>query len=217
MKELMNEFGKKVNEVAGQIGKKTEPLKKKTEIMVEIQKLKSQVRALENHNEFDLADLGEIVFVKYSEGLIEDEDFMAICEEIEQRLDAIDNLEQRMAKLKGVEICKNCEMTLQKGVYFCSNCGMKVERDVESEEEVPEMEEETGELVQEDTEEKLFEAGDVVEVLETEDAEMEIEFVVEFVEPEAELDAELEAELEVELEAELEAVLEAEEATKEVK
>lgn len=172
MKEIINEFGKKVNVVAGQIGKKTEPLMKKTEEMVEIQKIKSQIRALENHNECDVIDLGEIVFAKFKDELVTDEDFVAICEEIEQRLEAIENLELRIAALKGVDICKECEMLLPKGFSYCPNCGAKVE-DVEPkvEEEVEEIETET-----------IFEEGDVVETLETEDAEIEIEFIVEPIE-----------------------------------
>ncbi len=162
----MKEIIKKVNEVAGQIGKKTEPIMKKTEEMVEIQKIKSQIRSLENHNEYDLCDLGEIVFAKYKDELVQDEDFVAICEEIEQRLEAIENLELKIAEMKGLEICKNCEMALMKGFSYCSNCGAKIERPV-IEAEKPEVEE------------TIFEEGDVVEVLETEDAEIEIEFVVE--------------------------------------
>ncbi len=185
MKELMNEFGKKVNDVAGQLSKKTEPIMKKTEELVEIQKLKSQVRALENHNECDLIDLGEIVFAKYKDDLVEDEDFVAICEEIEQRLEAIENIELRIAGLKGMEICKECEMHLSKGVSYCSNCGAKVER--------PVLERVEGETI--------FEEGDVVGVYETEDAEIEIELVVE---PEVEVESEVVEEQEVVAEQEVE-------------
>lgn len=203
MKELMNGLGKRVNEVAGQIGKKTEPIVKKTEEMVEIQKVKSQIRDLENHNEYDLCDLGEIVFAKYKDELVQDEDFVAICEEIEQRLEAIENLELRIAELKGVEICKNCEMVLPKGVSYCSNCGAKVERPVIK----------VDEIEKEDIEEAtIFEEGDVVEIIETEDQEVEIEFVVE---PIVEIEVEV-AEKEEVTEEVAEEVAEKEEATEEV-
>lgn len=165
MKKIIN----KVNVVAGEIGKRTEPIMKKTEIMVAVQKLKSHIRSLENHNEYDLCDLGEIVFAKYRDGLVEDEDFVAICEEIDQRLNAIDSLEARIVKLKGIELCDNCEMPLQKDVFFCPNCGAKVEQPEVEEEEEPASEEV----------EVIFEEGDIVEVLESDDAEIEIEFIVE--------------------------------------
>lgn len=189
MKEIIDELGKKFNEVAEQIGKKTEPLVNKTQEVVEIQKVKSQIRTLEHNNEFDLCDLGEIVFAKYKDGAVEDEDFVAICEEIEQRIEAIQELEKSIADLKGVEVCKECEMTLDKGVSYCSNCGAKVEKPVpeepefEEEDEVTIFDEDEPIFTEEDlTEEEVeivFEEGDVVESLESDDAEIEIELVVE--------------------------------------
>ena len=169
MKDLMNELGKKVNEVVEQIGKSTEPLVNKTQEVVEIQKVKAQIRNLENNNECDLCDLGEIVYAKYKDGIVEDEDFVAICEEIEQRLEAIDELEKYIADIKGVAICSACEMAVDKGACFCSNCGapiVKTEKNESAEEEIFE-------------EEHIFEEGDVVEVVETEDEEIEIELIVE--------------------------------------
>ena len=169
MKDLINELGKKVNEVVEQIGKSTEPLVNKTQEVVEIQKVKAQIRNLENNNECDLCDLGEIVYAKYKDGIVEDEDFVAICEEIEQRLEAIDELEKYIADIKGVAICSACEMTVDKGACFCSNCGApiaKTEKNEPAEEEIFE-------------EEHIFEEGDVVEVVETEDEEIEIELIVE--------------------------------------
>lgn len=174
MKEFMSELGKKVNVVAEQLGKKTEPLVKKTEEVVEIQKVKGQIRAMEMENEYDLADLGEIVYAKYLDGLVEDEDFAAICEEIGERLLIIDAMEKYLAELKGIEICTECDAELMKDAEFCSKCGAKVEHFVEDvEEDEDEIEE------SEDITEEIFEEGDVVEVIETEDAEIEIELVVE--------------------------------------
>ncbi|MFI3209071.1 MAG: zinc ribbon domain-containing protein [Eubacteriales bacterium] len=167
MKELFNDLGKKVNEVVGQISKKTEPLMKKTEDVVEVQKIKAQIRTLYKNNEYDLSDLGEIVFAKYKDELIEDEDFVAICEEIEQRLDAIEELEKQVVSLKGMCTCDECEMSVDKEAAFCPNCGAKIVHEEEPTEDVSEVEE------------VYFEEGDVVEAFETEDDEIEIELVVE--------------------------------------
>lgn len=173
MKEFMNELGKKVNEVAEQLGKRTEPIVKKTEEVVEIQKIKGQIRAMEMENEYDLADLGEIVYAKYLDGLVEDEDFVAICKEIGERLLIIEAMEKYLAELKGIEICPECDAELMKDAEFCSRCGAKVEHLVEDEEE------EDAEDDSEAISEEIFEEGDVVEVIETEDAEIEIELIVE--------------------------------------
>lgn len=167
MKELFSDLGKKVNEVVGQISKKTEPLVKKTEDVVEVQKLKAQIRTLYKNNEYDLSDLGEIVFAKYKDDLIDDEDFVAICEEIEQRIEAIDELEKQVVSLKGMCTCDECEMSVDTGAAFCPNCGAKIIHEEEPSEEASEVEE------------VYFEEGDVVETFETEDDEVEIELVVE--------------------------------------
>lgn len=131
MQEFMNELGKKVTDVVKKIEKSTEPLVKKTEEMVEVQKVKSQIRALENNNEVDLFDLGEIVFAKYKDSLVIDEDFVAICEEIEERLEKIEELEKQVVELKGQEICTACGMVMSNHVFYCSHCGTKMEKKVE--------------------------------------------------------------------------------------
>ncbi len=169
MKEFMNELGKRVNEVAEQIGKKAEPIVKKTEEVVEIQKIKAQIRAMENENEYDLADLGEIVYAKYLDGLVDDEDFTAICKEIGERLVIMEAMEKYLAELKGIEICPECDAELMKDARYCSKCGVKLDR--------------TPVVVDEDDAElEIFEEGDVVEIIETEDPEIEIELVVEEIE-----------------------------------
>lgn len=54
MKEFFEDLGKFITETAGNVGKKTE------EVM-EVQKLKSQIRSLERSNQGDLTDLGKII------------------------------------------------------------------------------------------------------------------------------------------------------------
>ena len=176
MKEFINEIGKRVNEVAEQIGKAAEPLVKKTEDVVEVQKLRNQVRVLEKNNDSDLCDLGEIVYVKYKEDKIEDEDLKVICKGIDQRVSTVDRLEKEIASIKGVEVCEECEMALDKGVSYCSNCGAKVSRTEETE-STEQKDDEEENIFEEEV--PTFEEGDVVEAVETEDLEVEIELVVE--------------------------------------
>lgn len=176
MKEIMNEISKKANEVAKVIGEKTEAFSKKTEEVIEIQKVKSQIRALEQNIEVDLCDLGEIIYAKFKEEQEIDSDLTPICVEIKERLELIDTLEKQVLEYKGQELCNECGKPVDKAASFCSCCGAKIERPVE-----PEEDEETVDT------EPIFEEGDVVESAMTEDEEVEIELIVEEVKVEEEL------------------------------
>lgn len=169
MKNFMSGLSEKASSVAKIIGEKTEEISKKTEEVVEAQKLKSQIRGLEQNNEVDLCDLGEIIYAKFKEGEEIDEALVAICEEIKDRLVTIEDLEKQVLELKGQDLCEGCGKPIDKESAFCGGCGMKIERPVVEEED------------EEEVSEPIFEEGDVVESATTEDEEVEIELVVEAV------------------------------------
>lgn len=172
MKEFVSELVDKVAELAEGLGKKTEPFVKKTEEMVEIQKVKSQIRTLKGNNSKDFSDLGAIVYSKFQKELIEDEELIAICEEVEQRNEAIEELEMQVTKLQGKTVCPECESSIYKKTSFCPNCGAPIITD-----------DEEGDTASEEVvDEQYFEEGDIVETVETEDDEIEIELVVEEIE-----------------------------------
>lgn len=172
MKEFMDNLGEKVNDVVKTIGEKTEKLSSKTQDIVEVQKLKAQIRGLEQNNEVDLCDIGEVIYAKYKDGVEVDKDVVVLCEEIKQRMETIAGLEKEVIDLKGQEACEGCGKPVDKTAAFCSSCGKKVEKE-EPEREEPETEE------GDEVEAPIFEEGDVVESIATEDEEIEIELVVE--------------------------------------
>ena len=170
MKDFLNQLSQKASEVAGEIGKKTEPIVKKTEEVVELQKIKNKIRTLENYNDESLMDLGELIYNKYIAGEELEAEQQAICEEIEQRNDEIWAQERLAGHIKGIKFCSACEREIDKNSRFCSYCGTKFEE--------PKTEESVSET--------LFEEGDVVEIMKTNDPDIEIELVVK---PESKLQA----------------------------
>ena len=164
MKEFFEDLGKFITETAGNVGKKTE------EVM-EVQKLKSQIRSLERSNQGDLTDLGKIIYERFRKEEAVDGELEVICEEIRKRRMIIVAFEKKLADMKGVKECENCQELIEKDMKFCPHCGAEVKKeempqeceDIFAERDVSEsakMEETTEEVI-EDIMEK---AADVTKV-----------------------------------------------------
>lgn len=164
MKEFFEDLGKFITETAGNVGKKTE------EVM-EVQKLKGQIRSLERSNQGDLTDLGKIIYERFRKEEAVDGELEVICEEIRKRRMIIVAFEKKLADMKGVKECENCQELIEKDMKFCPHCGAEVKReempqeceDIFAESDVSEsakMEETTEEVI-EDIMEK---AADVTKV-----------------------------------------------------
>ena len=164
MKEFFEDLGKFITETAGNVGKKTE------EVM-EVQKLKSQIRSLERSNQGDLTDLGKIIYERFRKEEAVDGELEVICEEIRKRRMIISAFEKKLADMKGVKECENCQELIEKDMKFCPHCGAEVKKeempqeceDIFAESDVSEsakMEETTEEVI-EDIMEK---AADVTKV-----------------------------------------------------
>lgn len=164
MKEFFEDLGKFITETAGNVGKKTE------EVM-EVQKLKSQIRSLERSNQGDLTDLGKIIYERFRKEEAVDGELEVICEEIRKRRMIIVAFEKKLADMRGVKECENCQELIEKDMKFCPHCGAEVKKeempqeceDIFAESDVSEsakMEETTEEVI-EDIMEK---AADVTKV-----------------------------------------------------
>lgn len=94
MADFFEELGKKISDVAIDLGKKTEDT-------IEIQKLKSDIRALKRANERDQLDIGRMVYEKFSNGEISDIDYVAVCESIEKRDEEISKLTEEIERIRG--------------------------------------------------------------------------------------------------------------------
>ena len=93
MADFFEDLGKKISDVAGEIGKKTEDT-------LEIQKIKSNVRSLKRANERDLMDSGRMVYYKIQKGEVADTDYITLCEEIEKREEEMEKQEEEIVRIK---------------------------------------------------------------------------------------------------------------------
>lgn len=167
--KLGSKLGDNLNDLGKIISEKAEVVSKKTEDVVEIQKIKNQIRVMERNNERDLLDIGKMIYEQYKKGVPVDSEFVELCEAISDREDSIEAYNKQVADLKGLEVCVNCKEHVDASAAYCPKCGTKIEREEKAEVE-EEIAEEAAEESIKETEEDIFEEEpiEVVEVVEAE-------------------------------------------------
>ncbi len=93
MADFFEEFGKRISEIANDLGKKTGDT-------LEIQKIKSSIRSLKRGNERDYMDIGRAVYEKFKKSEVLDMSLAALCEEIERREEEIEKQEKEIARIR---------------------------------------------------------------------------------------------------------------------
>lgn len=118
MGTFWEELGKKFGETA-------ETVTNKAGEVMEIQKLKSQIRALERGNENDFMDLGRMVYEQFKNGETMSVEASGLCEAIQSREESIGEYEKQIVDVKGDFACAGCGKTVAKGMAYCPYCGEK--------------------------------------------------------------------------------------------
>lgn len=95
MADFFEELGKRISDVADDIGRKTEDT-------IEVQKVKSKIRSLKRGNERDFMEIGRKVYEKFQKGEISDIDYVSLCEAIEKRNEEAVAYEEEIRKIKEV-------------------------------------------------------------------------------------------------------------------
>lgn len=93
MADFFEDLGKRISEVASDIGKATEDT-------IEIQRLRSDIRSLKRSNERDYIDIGKAVCEKFENDEVLDIELVPLCEAVEKRLEEIENVEQNIVHIK---------------------------------------------------------------------------------------------------------------------
>lgn len=93
MADFFDDLGKKISEVASDLGKRTEDT-------LEIQKMKSEVRTLKRANERDYRDIGRMMYDKFQKGEITDTSCIELCSAIEKREEEIEARKETIERIK---------------------------------------------------------------------------------------------------------------------
>ena len=125
MKDFFENFGKRFGETA-------EMVTNKAGEMIEIQRVKSQIRDLARENAVDMMELGKAVYERYKSGEELDDSTAQICDSIKEREKEIEKYERKIAVLKGSAACVKCGRMVSEDMAYCPYCGEKMEaRDME--------------------------------------------------------------------------------------
>lgn len=149
MRTFWDDFSKKIGETADTVSAKANEV-------VELQKIKSQIRTLERNNDNDYIELGKMIYDKFKAGEAVAEEEKGFCEAIQSREESIAEYLQKMALVKGDIECDICGKIISKGMSYCPYCGAKAAEDIgEKAEDIVEEVKEKVEEVVEKVEEKV--------------------------------------------------------------
>jgi len=139
---FFDRLSKKITETVDVVGKKTNE-------MVEVQKLRSQINNLEKNMDKNYILLGKMMFDKYQNGEDLCDEAKAYCEEITGSAVLIEEYKAEIAEIKGLRTCASCGEAVANDVIFCPKCGRRVD-DIVADAEVKDEEESVFEEVVED-------------------------------------------------------------------
>ncbi len=119
LQELLENVGKNISETAETLGKKTERV-------VEIQKLKNQIRTANREIAQNYEELGEMLYRKHQAGEAMDPQITAICEDITELKAEITSYKDEISKYRGESVCPECGAAVPDEAAFCMKCGTRM-------------------------------------------------------------------------------------------
>lgn len=126
--DFFNNLRQTLSETAEAVGKKTEEL-------VEVQKLRNRIRTAQRQAEQDYRKLGHMVLERFVEGEVMDLELSEVCDHLIQLRTQISGLEEELARKKGQSICPACGKANPTTAAYCMYCGAAMPQ-----EEVPDAE-----------------------------------------------------------------------------
>lgn len=120
MRTFWDDFSKKIGETADTVSAKASEV-------VELQKIKGQIRTMERNNDNDYIELGKMIYEKFKDGEEIEEAAKGFCEAIQNREESITEYLAKADALKGDMPCEICGKSVTKGMAYCPYCGAKIE------------------------------------------------------------------------------------------
>lgn len=99
---------------------------KKTNEIVEVQKLKINLSKVNSELSKDFETLGRLAFENITESDEIKEEYKPIVESIKESMKKIDDIQAQIDEQKKIKICKECNTANTENALYCSNCGKKL-------------------------------------------------------------------------------------------
>lgn len=113
----------------------------KTGEVVNVQKIRFEIAAIQSKREKDLRELGRVCFAKYKNSDDVPAEIANIVAAIKEKSVKISALKTEIAKVQERKLCPKCATFIDADSKFCRNCGEKVVFDSVEEEATEENEE----------------------------------------------------------------------------
>lgn len=118
--DFFNGLGKKIGKTAKTVSKKSEELVEVTKLNLTIGNEEDKIKKL-------LIEMGSEIYGRYAEGEKYDQYLDDKCAQIKQIESNINELKNKVKKIKGHKICSGCNSDIFDDVKYCPNCGNKLE------------------------------------------------------------------------------------------
>lgn len=149
-----------------------EAVTKKTNDLVETQKLHAKIKSTQQAVKENYRKLGELVYARYVAGELADEELAEICDEVAELQTLTDALREELAEKRRKNICAACGFLNPKEASFCMHCGNPIEKesgafeddmeaDAEMDEDVAETEDMEAEVAEAEVEAAVESAEDI--------------------------------------------------------
>ena len=79
-----------------------------------------------------------MIYDKFKNGEGADAEYIELCDAIAEREASIAKAKEEIAKIKGLDVCPECEAHIEPDATFCPKCGAKVDGEVYTEDVVEE-------------------------------------------------------------------------------
>lgn len=115
------------DDISKKLGETADTVSAKASEVVELQKIKNQIRTMERNNDNDYIELGKLIYEKFKAGEEIEETQKGFCEAIQSREESIAEYVAKMEAMRGDAPCEICGKIVSKGMSYCPYCGAKTE------------------------------------------------------------------------------------------
>lgn len=110
--------------LTGKFNKMTKDVTNMTQNAVEAVKLQSRISRKKDDIESSYREIGKLYFLNCKQD--EKELFAELVKEIADANAEIQNLQDKIHHIKGVQLCQACNKALKRDMSFCPYCGTKI-------------------------------------------------------------------------------------------
>ena len=120
--DIFEDISKRISKTAEDVGRKTNEV-------IERQRLRNQIVTMEREIGLLYESMGKLLWERYEEEQVVESEFLMSCETIAEKKDMIEKYKADLLAFSGTKACKICGAVLDKEDAFCKKCGTNMKED----------------------------------------------------------------------------------------